>query len=42
LLNLNLDNDNLMVAKERIARYVDKLQNEGERITENLDFEERS
>jgi malate synthase len=39
LLNLNLDNEDLAVAKERIAAYLAKFEAEGERITENLDFE---
>jgi malate synthase len=39
LLNLNLENDDLSVAKDRIATYMEKFQREGARITENLDFE---
>jgi malate synthase len=39
LLNLNLDNQDLDIAKERIARYFDAFRASGTRITENLDFE---
>jgi malate synthase len=39
LLNLNLENDDLSVAKDRIATYMEKFQREGARITETLDFE---
>jgi len=37
LLNINLNNHDLGIAKERIALYMDKLKNEGIRITGNLD-----
>ncbi len=39
LLNINLNNDDLGVARERIARYLDAFERDGTRITENLDFE---
>jgi malate synthase len=38
LLNLNLDNDDLEVARRRIADYLDLYGRDGTRITENLDF----
>jgi len=38
LLNINLDNLNLAVAKERINLYMDAFKKDGTRITENLDF----
>lgn len=38
LLNINLNNTNLDVAKRRIRLYMDTLINKGARITENLDF----
>ncbi|GAB4039403.1 malate synthase [Spirosoma jeollabukense] len=38
LLNINLNNLDLDVAKRRIRLYMDTLTNEGKRITENLDF----
>jgi malate synthase len=38
LLNINLNNTNLVVAKERINRYIDAFKKDGIRITENLDF----
>jgi len=38
LLNINLNNNNLTVARERIDSYLAKFKNSGERITENLDF----
>ena len=37
LLNINLNNHDLSVAKERIARYSTAFKQEGVRITENLD-----
>ncbi len=40
LLNLNLNNHDLGVAKERIRRYLDAFERDGTRITANLDFEE--
>ncbi|HEY0788124.1 MAG TPA: malate synthase, partial [Thermoanaerobaculia bacterium] len=39
LLNLNLNNHDLAIAKQRIARYMEALEKDGTRITENLDFE---
>ncbi len=39
LLNLNLDNEDLAVARQRIASYLETFAREGRRITENLDFE---
>jgi malate synthase len=42
LLNLNLNNDDLEVAKNRISRYYEKLTTTGQRMTENLDFEPNS
>jgi len=38
LLNINLDNLDLQVAKQRIAQYVDAYRRDGTRITKNLDF----
>ncbi len=38
LLNINLDNHELAVARRRIVRYMDALHDDGVRITENLDF----
>ncbi len=38
LLNINLDNSDLAIAKKRIDLYMDKFRREGIRITENLDF----
>ena len=38
LLNLNLNNIDLQVAKKRIGLYLDTFRNERRRITENLDF----
>ncbi len=38
LLNINLNNEDLGVAQERIRRYVDAFEADGTRITENLDF----
>jgi len=38
LLNINLDNFNLAVAKERINLYMDTFKKDGTRITENFDF----
>ena len=39
LLNLNLDNYDVSVARERIARYLETFAKHGTRITENLDFD---
>jgi len=41
LLNINLDNLNLAVAKERINLYMDAFKKDGTRITENFDFKKR-
>lgn len=38
LLNINLNNTKLEVAKERIALFMDTFAKQGTRITENLDF----
>jgi isocitrate lyase len=38
LLNINLNNHNLDIAKERIVKYMDTFKKDGTRITENLDF----
>jgi malate synthase len=38
LLNINLNNTDLKVAKKRIKMYIDALVKQGNRITENLDF----
>jgi malate synthase len=38
LLNINLDNLNLAVAKERIKIYMDEFKKDGTRITRNFDF----
>ncbi|GAB3932290.1 malate synthase [Larkinella terrae] len=38
LLNINLNNLDLAVAKNRIGLYMNTLKTEGKRITENLDF----
>jgi malate synthase len=38
LLNINLNNHDLDVAKERIRRYMAAFKKDGTRITENLDF----
>jgi malate synthase len=37
LLNINLNNHDLGVAKQRIKQYMDTFKNEGFRITENID-----
>ncbi len=37
LLNINLNNEDLRTAQERICRYMDTLKHDGSRITENLD-----
>lgn len=37
LLNINLNNNDLALARERIARYKAAFKSEGSRITENLD-----
>ena len=38
LLNINLNNHDLGIAKERIQLYMDRFKKDGTRITENLDF----
>jgi malate synthase len=38
LLDLNLGNDHLDVARQRIARHLDAFRRDGTRVTENLDF----
>lgn len=38
LLNINLNNTSLEVARQRIKLYIDTFSKKGERITENLDF----
>jgi malate synthase len=38
LLNINLNNNDLQNAKDRIQKYVDSFRTDGTRITENLDF----
>jgi malate synthase len=38
LLNLNLDNYDLEIAKQRISEYYETLKETGNRITKNLDF----
>lgn len=38
LLNINLNNEDLNVARERIDRYMNAFKKDGTRITENLDF----
>jgi malate synthase len=38
LLNINLNNTNLQLAKERISIYIDTFKRDGTRITENLDI----
>ena len=38
LLNINLDNHDLEVAKKRIREYLDAFGADGTRITRNLDF----
>jgi len=38
LLNINLNNTKLHIAKERIIMFMDSFKNDGRRITENLDL----
>ena len=38
LLNINLNNTNFEMAKERIKKYIEAYKKDGTRITENLDF----
>jgi hypothetical protein len=40
LLNVNLGNDDLGRARQRIGRYLEGFARDGTRIAENLDFEE--
>ena len=40
LLNLNLNNHDLGLAKQRIAQFVAAFRDDGTRITDNLDFDE--
>jgi malate synthase len=39
LLNLNLNNEDLAEARQRISKYMDAFGRDGTRVTENLDFE---
>ncbi|MEX0680798.1 MAG: hypothetical protein WD097_05405 [Balneolales bacterium] len=39
LLNINLNNEDLQAAKQRIAMYMEAYKRDGTRITENLDFQ---
>jgi len=39
LLNINLNNYNTQISKERIKLYMNEFKNDGTRITDNLDFE---
>ncbi|AMV73621.1 malate synthase A [Desulfuromonas carbonis] len=39
LLNLNLNNHDLAIARERIGQYLEAFKQDGRRITENLDFQ---
>jgi len=41
LLNLNLNNHDLTIAKSRIRAYIEAFERDGTRITENLDFDRR-
>ncbi|MCW3090632.1 MAG: Isocitrate lyase [Ferruginibacter sp.] len=38
LLNINLNNSDLEIAKKRINKYIESFKKDGTRITENLDF----
>lgn len=38
LLNLNLNNQDLGIARQRIASYLDAFRRDGTRLTENLDL----
>jgi malate synthase len=42
LLNINLDNHDLGVARKRIRSYLDAFRRDGTRITENLDFDTKA
>jgi malate synthase len=42
LLNINLNNEDLERAKERIGLYITAFEKDGHRITENLDFEKEA
>lgn len=39
LLNINLNNEDLEIARERISMYMHSFKKDGYRITENIDFE---
>jgi len=39
LLNINLNNHDLEVGKQRIGMYLEALSSDGRRITDNLDFQ---
>ena len=39
LLNINLNNEDLQTAKNRIAQYMEAFRKDGTRITQNLDFD---
>ena len=39
LLNINLDNADFAIARERIGMYLQALTKDGMRITKNLDFD---
>lgn len=38
LLNINLDNNDLIIAKKRIQTFMERFKEDGVRITENVDF----
>lgn len=42
LLNINLNNHDLQVAKDRVEQYMSAFRHDGTRITENLDFASES
>jgi len=42
LLNLNLNNHHLTIAKSRIQAYIEAFERDGTRITQNLDFSRQS
>lgn len=39
LLNINLNNEDLVGARQRVGQYMDAFGRDGTRITQNLDFE---
>jgi malate synthase len=39
LLNINLNNEDLVEARQRIGQYMDAFGRDGTRITQNLNFE---